>query len=174
MKRRVFMLASVLLLCGCAGLRMAGQPDSRLEEREVIQLIAYAQRVAAMSSAEQRREYDASNKSLADGDDPGKRVRLALLLGTPGASVQDTERAARLLEPLAASDDATSPLRSLARLLHAQLGERAREQLRTEHLRGQLEARKEAENAMRRQLDELKEVERAILQRTRESQFRRR
>jgi chromosome segregation ATPase len=129
------------------------------------------------------------------------RLRLALLLATPGASVHDAARAASLLEPLAASGDAASPLRSLARLLYAQLNERASEQKRASQmreqfdarkeaerslreqlearkeaertLREQLEARKEAERTLREQLDALKDVERTIMQRGQESQPRR-
>lgn len=174
MVRNAVVLAFALLLGGCAGLRLGGPTGRQLEEQEVIRLIDYAQRSATMTAEEQRREYAAVNQQFAKGADADTRMRLALLLGAPGASVQDVDRAARLLEPLAAAADGASPLRSLARLLHAQLTERAREQQRGEQLRSQLETRKEAENSMRKQLEELKEVERAILQRTRESQSRHR
>ncbi len=168
------MLALALLLGGCAGLRSAGPTERQLEEQEVIRLIDYAQRSAGMTAEVQRREYAAINQQFARSPNPDTRMRLALLLGTPGGSVQDADRAARLLEPMAATGDGAGPLRALARLLHAQLSERTREQQRNEQLRNQLETRKEAENSMRKQLDELKEVERAILQRTRESQSRHR
>lgn len=173
MIRTAYLLAISLLLSGCAGLRPAGPADRQMEEREVIQLISYAQRIAAMTAEQQRREYSASTRAFARNETPDNRLRLALLLATPGASVQDADRAASLLEPLAAGGDSASPLRSLARLLHAQLHERARDRKRAEHLRDQLEARKEAEHNLRKQLDALKEVERAILERTQENQSRR-
>ena len=101
-------------------------------------------------------------------------MRLALLLATPGASVYDAARAARLLEPLAAPGDAASPLHSLARLLYVQLNERASEHKRANQMREHLDAQKEIERGLRSQLEALKEVERSILQRGQESLPRRR
>jgi predicted DNA-binding transcriptional regulator YafY len=160
MIRKGFLLAIALLLAGCAGLRSPILPDSEPEERQVIQLINYAQRVATMTAEQQRREYSASNQTFARDKDAMSRMRLALLLATPGASVHDAARAASLLEPMAATSDAASPLRSLARLLYRQLNERTSEQKRTNQMRDKLEA--------------LKEVERTIMQRGQESQPRRR
>lgn len=188
MIRNGLLLAIALLLAGCAGLRSPSPPDSASEERQVIQLIDYAQRIAAMTAEPQRREYSAVNQAFAKDKDAMSRMRLALLLATPGASVQDATRAASLLEPMAAPSDAASPLRSLARLLYVQLNERASEQKRASQmreqiearketertLREQLEARKEIERTLRQQLESLKEVERTIMQRGQESPPRRR
>jgi hypothetical protein len=189
-----------LLLAGCAGLRLPNLAD-RQEERQVIHLIDYAQRVATMTAEQQRIEYSASNQAFAMDKDAISRMRLALLLATPGASIHDAARAASLLEPMTAPSDDASPLRSLARLLYAQLNERASEQKRANQmreqfearkeaartlreqlearkeseqaLREQLDARKEAEHALREQLDALKEVERTVMQRGQEGQSRR-
>ncbi|MFA5915034.1 MAG: hypothetical protein WC830_15910 [Burkholderiales bacterium] len=174
MMRHTLLLAIALLLSACAGLRIAGPPDSQLEQRQVIQLINYAQRVAAMTPEQQRREYGAGNQAFASDANPNNRMQLALLLAIPGSGVQDAARAARLLEPLTAAGDGASPMHALASLLYAQLSERAREHKRAEHMHDQLEARKEAEHNMRKQLEALKDVERAILQRTQASQPRRR
>lgn len=160
MIRNAFLIAIALLLAGCAGLRNLSQPGSELEERQVIQLIGYAQRVATMTAEQQRREYSAGNQAFARDKDAISRMRLALLLATPGTGVHDAARAASLLEPLTAPGDAASPLRSLARLLYVQLNENASEQKRV--------------NQMREQLEALKEVERTIMQRGQESQPRRR
>ncbi len=160
MKRNGMLLTIALLLAGCSGLRIPGAPEGELEERQVIQLIGYAQRVAAMTAEQQRREYSAGNQAFARDKDAMSRMRLALLLATPGASVHDAARAASLLEPLAAPGDAANPLRTLARLLYVQLSERA-----SEHKRA---------NQMREQLEALKEVERTIMERGLESQPRRR
>ena len=188
MIRNGFLLAIALLLAGCAGLRIPGVPDSDLEERQAIQLIDYAQRVATMTAEQQRNEYSADNQAFAMNKDALSRMRLALLLATPGASVQDAARAASLLEPMATPSEAASPLRSLARLLYALLGERASEQKRANQMREQLEgrkdvernlreqldARKESERTLREQLEALKDVERTIMERGQESQPRRR
>lgn len=174
MIRNGFLLAITLLLAGCAGLRIPGLPGSEPEEHQVLQLINYAQHVAAMTAEQQRNEYNASNQAFARDKNAISRMRLALLLATPGASVHDAARAAILLEPLAASGDAASPLRSLARLLYMLLNERASEQKRANQLREQIETRKEVERALREQLEALKEVERTLMQRRQESQPRRR
>ena len=202
MTRQGFLLASALLLAGCAGMRIPGQPESEPEERQVSQLINYAQHVAEMTAEQQRNEYGASNQAFAKDKDAASRMRLALLLATPGASVHDGPRAASLLETMIVPGEAASPMRSLARLLYALLNERASEQKRASQmreqlegrkdfertlreqlearkdtersLREQLEARKEAERTLREQLEALKEVERTIMQRGQESQPRRR
>lgn len=202
MIRNGFLLAIALLLAGCAGLRIPSLPDGEPEERQVIHLIDYAQRVATMTADQQRDEYSTSNQAFTKDKDAISRMRLALLLATPGISIQDPARAASLLEPMTTPSNATSPLHSLARLLNAQLNERGNEQKRANQmreqiearkeaertlreqiegrkevertLREQVEARKEAERTLREQLDALKEVERTIMQRGQESQPRRR
>lgn len=178
MIRNCFLIAVALLLAGCAGLRGVAPPASEAEERQVIQLIGYAQRVAAMNAEQQRREYSATSQAFAKDKDAMSRMRLALLVATPGASVHDAARAANLLEPMAASGDAASPLSLLARLLHAHLldraSERASEQKRASQMREQIDTLKEVERTLRQQLDEMKEVERTIMQRGLESQPRRR
>jgi len=174
MIRNGFVFALALLLAGCAALRTQFMPEKDLERRQVIELIDYAQRAASMTAEQQRREYNASNQAFAKSKDANSRIQLALLLAMPGSSVHDAARAASLLEPIAASGDAASPLRSLARLLYAQLNERANEQKRANQMRDQLEAAKESERSMREKLEALKEVERSILQRSQESQPRHR
>jgi len=164
MIRNGFLLAIALLLAGCAGLRGLSLPDSGSEERQVIELVNYAQRIAAMTAEQQRGEYGADNQAFAKDKDTMSRMRLALLLATPGASVQDAARAASLLEPMAATSEAASPLRSLARLLYVQLNERASEQKRASQMREQIEARKESERTMREQIEARKEVERTLRQ----------
>jgi hypothetical protein len=174
MIRNSFLIAVALLFAGCAGLRNVAPPASEPEERQVIQLIGYAQRVAAMNAEQQRREYSATNQAFAKDKDAMSRMRLALLVATPGASVHDAARAANLLEPMVAPGDAASPLRLLARLLHAQLIDRASEQKRASQMREQIDALTEVERTLRQQLDQMKEVERTIMQRGLESQPRRR
>lgn len=201
MVRNGFALALALLLAGCAGLRIPLVPEGETEERQAIQLISYAQRVAAMTPEEQREEYSASSRAFAKDSDALNRIRLALLLATPGASVHDAARAASLLEPMATPGDATSPLRALARLVYVQLNERAGEHKRAEqmreeletrkaiernmreqiegrkdmerNMREQIEARKEVERALREKLEELKAIERTIIQRGHERPPRR-
>jgi hypothetical protein len=160
MVRNSLLLALALMLAGCAGLRTPVPPATEPEERQVIQLISYAQRVSTMTAEQQRREYNAGTEAYAREKDAVSRMRLALLLATPGAGFSDAARASSLLEPLATAGEAASPLRALARLVYAQLNERTSEQKRASQLREKLEA--------------LKEVERTIMERGQESQSRRR
>jgi hypothetical protein len=160
MMRIVLLLAAALLLAGCAGLRAPGTDDGGLERRQTIELLDYAQRVAAMPAEQQRHEYGASNRAYAKNKDRVSRLRLALLLVLPGTSFHDSARAAGLLEPEAAQDKASGPLRSLASLVYAPLNE-----LAGEHKRA---------NQMREQLEALKALERTILERAQESAPRRR
>ena len=155
MIRNGFLLSLILLLAGCAGMRIPGAPDTEREQRQVIELIDYTQRVATMSAEQQRYEYAASSQAFAKDKETLKRMRLALLLAMPGASFHDTARAASLLEPLAATGEPAGPLRSFARLFYAQLNERAGDQRRA--------------NQMREQLEALKAVERTILERGQQS-----
>jgi hypothetical protein len=162
MTRIGFLLAVAFVLAGCAGMRIPGLPETDAEERQTIELINYAQRVAAMTAEQQRKEYDAGNQAFAADKNAVSRIRLALLLATPGASVQDAARAASLLEPIVAPGAAASPLRSLAVVLYGLLTERASEQKRANQMREQLEGRREVERALREQLEGRREVERGL------------
>src|SRR5580765_4353160 len=139
-------------LAGCAGLftpgarsAASGAPlvrESR-ESRQVIELIAYTQRVAALQADEQQRELNASTQMLSKDRGAYGRVRLALLLALPGTAFNDDAKAAGLLESLAgagASESSPGPMQQFAGLLHAQISERLREQRRTAQLKEQLEA----------------------------------
>lgn len=139
-------------LAGCAGLP---SPFGDIEEsRQVVELVGYTQKVAQLDPAQQRRAFDSSSRLFAS--DPGAyaRVRLALLLALPGTAFNDDARAVGLLDPLAAkTDTGPGPLRQLAGLLHAQIGERLRERRRAAQLKGQLDALKSIERTiMDRQL----------------------
>lgn len=157
-RNTIVLLAVALQIAGCAALR--GLAGGESEEHQVVELVGYAQRFAAMSAEEQRREYIAVNQQFGKDKTAYNRLRLALLLATPGASVHDDARAAALLEPLVTRNEAASPLRSLGALLYAQISERGREQKRAEQ--------------MRDQLDELKAVERTLIERGPQNQSRRR
>ena len=154
-----FLFAIALLLAGCAGWHVPDLSGSKPEARQVIDLIGYAQRIATMTAEQQRREYRLSNQAFAKDQGAMSRMRLALLLATPGASVQDAARAASLLQPLARSGDAASPLHALAGLIYGQLNERVSEQQRA--------------NLMQKQLEALKELERTMIERGQDNRLRR-
>jgi len=157
MIRIVAILCAISALTGCAALSTpgsgpggSGPPWARenRESRQVIELIAYTQRVAALQADEQQRELNASAQMLSKDRGAYGRVRLALLLALPGTAFNDDTRAAGLLESLAgagASESAPGPMQQFAGLLHAQISERLREQRRTVQLKEQLEALKAVE-----------------------------
>ena len=152
------LFAIALQLSGCAALR--GYTGDQSEEHQVVELVGYAQRFASMSAEEQRREYIAVNQQFGNDKAPHNRLRLALLLSTPSATLHDDARAAGLLEPLLTRTESAGPFKSLAALLYAQISERTREQKRAEQMRDQLDA--------------LKQVERTLIERGPQSQTRRR
>jgi len=157
MIRIAAVLSFTVALAGCANLAPfpgASSVRESRESRQVIELIAYAQRVAALQAEEQQRELNASTQMLSKDRGAYVRVRLALLLALPGTAFNDDTRAAGLLESLAgagASESPPGPMQQFAGLLYAQISERLREQRRTIQLKEQLEA--------------LKAVERNILER---------
>jgi len=157
MIRIIAILCSISALAGCAdfsspgaGPGGSGAPWARenRESRQVIELIAYTQRVAALQADEQQRELNASTQMLSKDRGAYGRVRLALLLALPGTTFNDDTRAAGLLESLAgaaASEAPPGPMQQFAGLLYAQINERLREQRRTVQLKEQLEALKAVE-----------------------------
>jgi hypothetical protein len=138
----------VALLAGCA----APAAWRGGEERQAADLVAYANRVAAMDAAAQRRERDWAMSAQAREKSDLARVRLGLLYALPSSAIQDDARAAPLLEGAA---DGAGALGQVARFAAAQVRERQRqvaeEQKRTDMVKQQLEA--------------LKAIERSILER---------
>src|SRR5882672_926404 len=110
MIRIVAILCCISALAGCSGLftpgagpAAPGAPSVRenRESRQVIELIAYTQRVAALQAEEQQRELNVSTQMLSKDRSAYGRVRLALLLALPGTAFNDDARAQGLLESLA-------------------------------------------------------------------------
>jgi hypothetical protein len=120
---------------------------AEVEAKQVIELIAYAHRVAAMQAEDQRRELAAANQEYSRDAAGRFRVRLALLLALPGTPINDDGRAAALLEPLAGSAG-SSPLRQFASLLHAQVLDRTREQKKVAQLKEQIEGLRAIERSL--------------------------
>jgi len=149
MTRTVAALACVFALSGCANLwpgagGSTASDAAAQESRQVVELIGYAQRVAALQPDEQQRELNASSQFFSKDRSAYGRVRLALVLSLPGTPFCDEPKAAGLLEPLV-SKDATGPMHQFAGLLHAQVSERVREQRRATQLKEQLDALKDVE-----------------------------
>ena len=151
MIRIVAAFSCAVALAGCTAFPAApGAPSAREthESRQVVELIGYTQKVAALQAEEQQRELNASSQIFTKDRGAYGRVRLALLLALPGTAFNDDAKAAGLLEALAgagATDSPQGPMQQFAGLLYAQISERLREQRRTVQLKEQLEALKAVE-----------------------------
>lgn len=140
MKRFSALVVVASLLAGCGSLPASLVADD--ESRQVADLIAYALRTSAFNPEDQRRELKDANRAYAADQGDYARVRLALLLCLPGASIADEARAAALLDPSAEKANGRAPgaLRQFGRLLHAQLSGRLREARKAAQLKEQIEA----------------------------------
>ena len=155
MIRIIAVLSCVSALAGCTaffspapGAAGAASNRENRESRQVMELIAYTQKVAVLQAEEQQRELNASTQMFSKDRGAYGRIRLALLLALPGTAFSDDARAAGLLESLAAAaaaESLPSPMQQFAGLLHAQISERLREQRRAAQLKEQLEALKAIE-----------------------------
>src|SRR5262245_49195555 len=102
MTRLAAALALTVALGGCANLwpgvvsAPAGELSGRdgRESRQVVELIGYAQRVAALPPEEQQRELNASSQIFSKDRGAYGRVRLALVLSIPGTPFCDEPKAA--------------------------------------------------------------------------------
>jgi len=119
-----------------AELESRAMPDA--EARQVLELVSYSQRIAGLKPEEQSRELSVASQEFARDPQPYSRLRLALLLSTPGTSFNDEGRAVSLLEPLVSTPMKT-PVRQFAALVHAQISERLREQKRVAQLKEQID-----------------------------------
>src|SRR3954454_21158125 len=130
MKMRVSLVAVCAVLAGCNHLPGLLSEDS--ESREVVSLIAQANRFAGLQGEDQKKDMSAANQAFAkDRSAPSRlrlpevpllRLRLALFLSLPGTPFTDEARALTLLEPFVAAGAAAknTPLRQFGGLLHVE------------------------------------------------------
>jgi hypothetical protein len=129
-------------------------PSAEIEEsRQAAEILASAQRVAALGADDQRKELGAATQAFNRDRSNYSRVKLGTLYALPGAAIQDDARALSLLEPVAGGAGA---LKALAGVVHAQVSERVKVQKRADQLK--------------EQLDQLRAVERSIIERGQQSQ----
>jgi hypothetical protein len=129
-------------------------PSAEAEEaRQTAEILASAQRVATLGAEEQRKELGAATQAFNRDRSNYSRVKLGMLYALPGAAIQDDARALSLLEPVAGGPGA---LKALAGVVHAQVVERGKAQKRADQLK--------------EQLDQLRAVERSIIERGQQSQ----
>lgn len=123
------------------------------ETRQAAEILAGTQRVAQLGADEQRKELGTATQAYGRDRSNYSRIKLAMLYALPGAAIQDDARALSLLEPVAGGPGA---LKALAGVVHAQVAERVKAQKRADQLK--------------EQLDQLRAVERSIIERGQQSQ----
>src|SRR5258708_12851982 len=96
MIRIVAALSCVSVLAGCAFFNSVRE---NYESRQVLELIGYAQKIAALEAEEQRRELKASSLMLSKERGAYPRGRLALLLPPPGTAFHHGAKAPGLPQP---------------------------------------------------------------------------
>lgn len=169
-------LLAAALVCGCQlapkppsetdGAALPAPPtpptpcDSAQEALDVMELLAYYQRVSTLPQDELRKEYNAVSATFQREKTDLHRLRLALLLAVPGTSLRDDAKLVGLLEGVAsrpANGDNGSPQRLLAQTLLKATNERMRlvreEQKRAEALPREDAKRAEEANALARKLE---------------------
>jgi hypothetical protein len=118
------------------------------DTKQLADLIGYYTRVTVMAPEEQRREYAGATQTFNRERSEYNRVRLALLAAMPGTSFQDDARALGLLEPFAAPGANGGKVAQFGAMLHAQVSERAKARGRAEQLKEQLDALRAVERAI--------------------------
>ena len=169
---RALVLILVGLLAGCGLL-----PREPWEAAEVSRITSEAVAAARAPAPEQRQALEGAKRDYQRDASDANCLRLAAMLATLPEPLRDEPRAAALLKPLAARDDA-SPYGSLAVLLAAQIAERQRLAREVERSTKEFErsAREGAkrEEALQQQLEALKSIERGIIEREQKSRANRR
>lgn len=111
--------------------------EARDAERDVLELLAYFQRVVTLPAEDLRKEYVSTSNAYQHDKSDSQRLKLALLLSVPGASFRDDAKLSALLDaaPIKqATQDGTPAYRQLNALLFKLHGERIR-QVREEQKR---------------------------------------
>jgi hypothetical protein len=123
------------------------------ESRQAAEILAGTQRVAQLGIDEQKKELGAATQAYNRDRTNYARVKLGMLYALPGAAIQDDARALSLLESVAGGSGA---LKALAVVVQAQVAERVKAQKRADQFK--------------EQLDQLRAVERSIIERGQQSQ----
>ena len=159
--RRVLLLSLVLGLgfglAACSHVPAgSGVDDARVDHnRLVLDTLALAQKTATASAEEQRRELAAAQQAFTRERSLANRLRLGTLLALPLPNLEDEARAVQVLEPVVAQAGPGSPAGQLAALLLGQVNDRLKQTRRAQQLK--------------EQLDELKSIERQLIERGRRS-----
>ncbi len=115
------------------------------DAKVLAELVVAAQRFATLSPEEQKRDYNAASQTYMRERSLPNRLRVALMLSTPGGAVQDDARALTMLDGLPPGGNT---LRQFAALLQAQVADRTRTARRADQLKEQLDALRAVERSI--------------------------
>jgi len=132
------------------------QPLSE-DEQQALSLLSFLGQIVSASMEDQKRELQNAHQQFQKNKNDASRVRLAAMMMLPNTPFQDDAKAQALLEGVNAKS--TAPVRDLAAFLYGQLIERQR-QVREEQKRA---------DAIQQKLDNLKAIERSMLDRDRKA-----
>ncbi len=127
------------------------------DDQQALSLLGFLGQISSASMDDQKREYQNASQQFQKAKTDVNRLRFAALLMLPNTAFQDDAKALGVLEGVSAKN--ASPIRELALFLHGQLAERQR-QVREEQKRA---------DAIQQKLDNLKAIERSLLDRERKS-----
>jgi hypothetical protein len=134
--------------------RAAPPPSAEDEEsRQAAEILAGTLRIAQLGVDDQKKELGAAVQAYNRDRSGYSRVKLGMLYALPGAAIQDDARALSLLDSVPGG---AGPLKALAGVVQAQVAERVKVQKRADQLK--------------EQLDQLRAVERSIIERGQQSQ----
>ena len=190
-----------LALAGCVALQAfeaqepapSVQADGPQSASSMESVLLYFQHIKQIPAADLGREHDAARRAYAQERSDINRVRLAMVLSLPNTAVRDRNQALELLEP--PMKDPRAPLHGIATLIGTYLQEQrrldgsmqdlqrkldqltsvyAQEQRRHEGNMQELQRRHESNvQEMQKKLDQLKSLERSLIEREREGAPRR-
>jgi hypothetical protein len=141
------------ILASAAPSTLPDVPALPVEDLAALTLIADLQRFGGLSADDAKRELAAATAALTRERSDANRVRLAVLYTLVRSSPQDDQRALQLLENVAKSGGGVTPIKGLAAVLQAQIGER---------IRTVREEQQKANDAVQK-LEALRAMERSLL-----------
>src|SRR2546428_7510957 len=106
MARITAVLSCVWVLAGCA---FFDSVRENYESQQVLELIGYAQKIAALQAEEQRRGLNASSQMFSKNRGAYGRGRLAPVVPPPGTTFNDHAKATGLPQPPCRAGAAPAP-----------------------------------------------------------------
>lgn len=180
MRRFLPIMLIALFLAGCETAKaprrdLSWIPPADATLSDVERLLEYHQRATTLRGPELAREYDRARLEFERGGSDLQRMRLALMLSTPGAAFRDDSAAIGLLQPILKDrGPKESHLRPLAQLLQSYVLELRRTEDALQAQSTKLREEQRRAEALQQKLEALLEMEMKMIEREQSAQPRRR